>query len=73
MKETEFKSFGDYLAKCFFLKIESFFVPKRIDIYHILCIFSVDYNVVEVNNLVHIFAEKLEKYFQVYWSVRLFW
>ena len=31
-----------------FLKIESFFDPKSIEIYHILCIFSVDYNVVEV-------------------------
>ena len=34
----------------FFLKIESFFVPKSIEIYgHIFkCIFSVDYNVIEV-------------------------
>ena len=34
----------------FFLKIESFFVPKSIKIYgHIFkCIFSVDYNVIEV-------------------------
>ena len=31
-----------------FLKIESFFDPKSIEIYHNFCIFSVDYNVVEV-------------------------
>ena len=31
-----------------FLKIESFFDLKSIEIYHILCIFSADYNVVKV-------------------------
>ena len=33
-------------VKMFFLKIESFFDPKRIEIYHISYILSVDYNVV---------------------------
>ena len=28
--------------------IENFFDPKSIEIYHILCIFSADYNLVEV-------------------------
>ena len=32
----------------FFLKIESFFAPKSIEIDDILCIVSVDYNVDEV-------------------------
>ena len=36
-----------------FLNIESFHVPKSIESYHILRIFSVDYNAVEV----HIFVQ----------------
>ena len=32
-----------------FLKMESFFDPKGIEIYHILRIFSVYYNVIELN------------------------
>ena len=35
-----------------FKKIESFFVPRSIEIFHILCIFSFDYDVVEVNYIV---------------------
>ena len=31
-----------------FLKIESFFDPKSIEIYHILCILSVDHNSVKI-------------------------
>ena len=54
-----------------FLKIESFFDPKIIEIYHILCIFSVDNiwattSLPNLNYLIQIFAEKWKNYFQVY-------
>ena len=46
--------------------IESFFEPKSIETYHILCIFSVDNNIVEVNYLMYlgeIFEERLKNIF----------
>ena len=49
----------------FFLNINTFFDPKRIKIHHILWIFSLDYNVVEVKYgyyLVKIFEGKILKF-----------
>ena len=53
-----------------FLKIESFFDPKSIEINHIICIFSVNYYVVEV-----IFCGEMKFFFRcikVYLCVGVF-
>ena len=42
------KKFLSHTIEVVFLKTKSFFDPKSIEIYHILCIFSADYNVIEV-------------------------
>ena len=64
------------MAKAF-LKIESF-CPKSIEIYHILCIFSVDYNVVEEKQLsrsifsgkiLKIFSGVLKDFLNSYWYI----